>query len=93
VRNFETSDYLEAISHDRYQVILIDGQDWTWNERPVCFKRAERNIEAGGIVIVDDAWRRTYNDLLSSNVAKKAITYQSTGPFRFGVTRTDIYFY
>src|SRR5436190_7290387 len=53
---FETSDYLTALD-EKYDVIIIDGQDWTFQQRPVCFYRAENFVKEGGLIIVDDSWR------------------------------------
>ena len=44
-----------------------------------------------GIIIVDDAWR--YPSILNKSKAKKILRLESTGPCRFGVTRTDLHFY
>jgi predicted O-methyltransferase YrrM len=59
--------------------------------RPVCFARAERQVRPGGIIVVDDSWR--YPALRQANRARHFRDFQSVGPFRPGVTSTDIFFY
>src|SRR6267154_4826382 len=54
---FENSEYLNAMPDQRFDVIVIDGsEEWT-QVRPVCFQKAEKNVRAGGIIVVDDSWR------------------------------------
>jgi len=91
--NFARSAYLNAIGEETYDVILIDGQDWSYNERPACFKRAEQNIARDGIIVVDDSWSPTYRALRNKKSAKRVRVFEGTGPCRLGVTSTDIYFY
>jgi hypothetical protein len=52
---------------------------------------AEKSIKKGGIIILDDSWR--YDQVRSRNSAKKHVVLKSTGPCRYGVTSTDIFFY
>jgi hypothetical protein len=91
--NFERSTYLSTINGANYDVIVVDGQDCTLNERPICFRKAEKQVRSGGIIIVDDSWRPTYAALRHTNHAKRIYTYESPGPLRYGVTSTDIYLY
>lgn len=88
---FEHSEYLSALDGDPFDIIVIDGQDWRAEERPVCFQRAERFIKPGGIIVVDDSWR--YAQLRTTSAAKSVKTFESVGPCRTGVTSTDIYQY
>jgi hypothetical protein len=90
--DFERSSYLTSIGSDFYDVIIVDGYDpepFAW--RPLCFYKAEQNIKAGGIIVVDDSWR--YKQLRDTNLAKSFQVFESVGPERLGVTTTDIYFY
>jgi predicted O-methyltransferase YrrM len=88
---FENSDYLLAMPDERFDIIVVDGaEEWT-QVRPICFEKAEKQIKAGGIIIVDDSWR--YTELRTKNQAKSVRVFQSVGPCRPGVTSTDIYFY
>jgi predicted O-methyltransferase YrrM len=89
--DFADSDYVKAIEGGDYDVIVIDGQDITLGERPVCFRVAEAHVRPGGIIVVDDSWR--YTSLRTHNRADRCQVFQSTGPARYGVTSTDIYFY
>jgi hypothetical protein len=90
-QGFAESAYVNAIGDQQFDLIVVDGQDWTRNERPVCFQRAQSNIKPGGIILVDDSWR--YQDLRHATTAKKVETFQGVGPCRVGVTSTDVYFY
>ncbi len=89
--NFRSSDYLRALNESGYSIIIIDGQDWTFRERPECFRRAERFIRPDGVIVVDDSWR--YEPLRQNHLAKKVYTFESVGPCRYGVTSADIFFY
>lgn len=89
---FITSDYVRSL-RESYDVIVVDGSE-SWPDeivRPICFTRAQRHIKEGGIIVVDDAWR--YDGLILDSTAKSRESFEGVGPGRFGVTRTDIYFY
>jgi len=88
---FEKSDYLHAIPNRKFDVIVIDGSE-EWNQvRPICFEHAEKFINPGGLIAVDDSWR--YPALRAKNRAKRHQVFESVGPCRPGVTSTDIFFY
>ena len=89
--NFESSEYISAVDSSSWDVVIIDGQDWTFKQRLACFRRVEPKMEAGSIIIVDDFWR--YEELLKSNRAKSVEVYESVGPSRIGVTSTAFFFY
>jgi len=89
--NFESSDYIAAVDGARWDVVIIDGQDWTFRERVACFRRAEPLMGPNSIIVVDDFWR--YRELLRSNRATSVEIYESVGPSRFGVTSTAFFFY
>jgi hypothetical protein len=91
--DFDRSAYVSTIDGAAYDVIVVDGQDCSFNERPTCFRRAEKQVRGGGIIIVDDSWRPTYATLRNTSSAKRVHTYEGPGPLRYGVTSTDIYFY
>jgi precorrin-6B methylase 2 len=88
---FEQSAYLHAMPDEKFDVIVVDGsEEWT-QVRPVCFAKAEKQIKAGGIIVVDDSWR--YQNLRDHHHARDMKIFQSVGPCRPGVTSTDIFFY
>ena len=92
VDTFRKSEYLMTLPKQSFDVILIDGPEITdYCARPLCFEWAEKNINKGGIIIVDDSWR--YSQLHSSNNAIKYHEFSSIGPGRKGMTKTDIYYY
>ena len=88
---FAVCDYLRAVRQYIFDVIVVDGTEWTSNVRPICFCAAEEQIKAGGIIVVDDSWR--YRQLREMNRAQRLEIFESVGPARFGVTSTDVYFY
>ena len=91
-RDFAASQYVGAIRDGApWDVIVVDGQDWTFNERPVCFAVAEECVAVGGAIVVDDSWR--YPQLRASTRAASVRIFESVGPGRFGVTSTDVYLY
>ena len=90
-KEFEKSDYFQAIPDEKFDVIVVDGmEEWTL-VRPICFERAAHHVKAGGIIIVDDSWR--YPELRKRNHARDVKVFQSVGPCRPGVTSTDVFFY
>ena len=88
---FESSAYLQALSEEHFDVIVVDGtEEWT-QVRPICFARAEQRVKPGGIIVVDDSWR--YGQVRESHHALRFEVFQSVGPCRPGVTSTDVFFY
>ena len=91
-RDFASSEYVAAIRDGApWDVIVVDGQDWTFRERPVCFAVAEECVASGGAIVVDDSWR--YPQLRTSARTDRVRIFESVGPGRFGVTSTDVYLY
>ncbi|MBV9128577.1 MAG: hypothetical protein JO117_10885, partial [Verrucomicrobia bacterium] len=91
---FESSDYLRQLrdAGRRFEVLVIDGQDWTFHARPVCFAAAQDFVQPGGIIVVDDSWR--YRALRTQAPrAREVRVFEGVGPSRWGVTSTDVYFY
>jgi len=89
---FRKTSYVKSLPNKKFDVILIDGPEiHGYRARPVCFDWAENNINPGGIIVVDDAWR--YESLLRNNNAKEVKEMEGIGPGRMGLTKTDIYMY
>lgn len=90
--DYGSTPYVNALDKP-YDVIVVDGtEDWPDEiVRPVCFERAESFVSKGSIIIVDDAWR--YDGKIASTHAVEHRKFESIGPGRPGVTRTDVYFY
>ena len=57
----------------------------------LCFERAQCFINPSGIIIVDDSWR--YPEIEEQSEARSICRFESLGPSRKGVTRTDIHLY
>jgi len=89
--NFESSEYIKAVDGADWDIVIIDGQDWSFKQRLSCFRRVEPKMLPGTIIIVDDFWR--YEELLSTNRARSVEIYESVGPSRIGVTSTAFFFY
>jgi hypothetical protein len=89
--NFESSEYIKAVDGEDWDIVIIDGQDWSFKQRLSCFRRVEPLMLPGTIIIVDDFWR--YEELLNSNRATSVEIYESVGPSRIGVTSTAFFFY
>jgi len=88
---FEHSQYLHAIPAGGFDVIVVDGsEEWT-RIRPICFEKAQTQINKGGIIVVDDSWR--YPEIRQRHAARHFQIFRSVGPGRPGVTSTDVYYY
>lgn len=90
-KKFLSSEYFREITQNKFDVILVDNYEDSIPLRPACFYAAEKSINPGGIIVLDDSWR--YTDIRKKNSAKKYKIFKSVGPSRYGVTSTDIYFY
>ena len=90
-QNFEESRYLKTVDKQEFDIIIIDGQDWSFEERVKCFKYVEPRMKPGQYIIVDDFWR--YLQLKKNNRAKSVKVFESVGPGRLGVTSTAIFSY
>jgi len=90
-KEFDQSGYLNSIPGEPFQIIVVDGMEREIPVRPTCFYHAEKVIQPGGVIVVDDSWR--YPQLRSANRAKSFREFRGVGPCRPGVTSTDIYFY
>lgn len=88
---FENSDYLQSLISDKYDLIIIDGKEYTDQVRDICFWRAEAYVATRGFIILDDSWR--YPQVKEKNRAKKWTDYMGTGYCRRGVTSTCIFEY
>lgn len=91
-RDFASSGYVAAVREGApWDIIVVDGQDWTFQERPVCFAVAQECVVKGGAIIVDDSWR--YAQLRTVAGSDRVRIFESVGPGRLGVTSTDAYLY
>ena len=95
--HFESSDYLHSLPSSQFDVIVVDGTEEYIGQagkplvRPMCFYHAEKYVNRGGMIVVDDSW--CYRELRHTNRAKEYRVFQSVGPCRLGITSTDIFFY
>lgn len=90
-KDFENSNYLKAVDKNIFDIIIIDGQDHTFQERIKCFTYTEPRMQPGQYIIVDDFWR--YERLTNISKAKEIKIFESVGPCRYGVTSTAVFLY
>jgi predicted O-methyltransferase YrrM len=88
---FLESEYLAQVREASFDVIVVDGADNDYTIRPKCFHAAENQVKPGGIIVVDDSWR--YRELRDTHRARRVEIFETVGPWRYGVTSTDIYLY
>jgi len=88
---FGASDYLLALSGRAYDVIVVDGKEWSVAVRDHCFWHAERHVKQGGVIVLDDSWR--YPQVKARNQARRWKEYKGVGYCRVGVTSTCIFEY
>ena len=89
--NFEASDYLLALGDEQWDIVIIDGQDWTFKERLKCFAFVEPKMKPGSLIILDDFWR--YTEVLEKTASRNVQIFESVGPCRLGVTSTAFFYY
>ena len=90
--NFPDSSYLRVLQDDSWDVMIIDGQDWSFQERITCFRHAEKFTRSGSIIVLDDYWR--YEAALAGNHrALQVEKFESVGPCRRGVTSIAFFYY
>lgn len=88
---FKDSDYLLSLGGRTYDVIIVDGKEWSDPVRDVCFWRAEDHIKKGGIIVLDDSWR--YPQAKQRNRAIRWKEFRGVEFCRAGVTSTCIFEY
>lgn len=88
---FEDSDYFRSIRGKKYDLVVVDGQEYGIQVRGSCFWEAERHIRAGGMILVDDSYR--YPQIKKRNQAVRFEIFRGTGYCRRGVSETAIFFY
>lgn len=90
-RDFGESDYLRSLSESSFDIIVVDGREWSEPVRDLCFWRAEDHIKPGGLIVLDDSWR--YPQVKSRNRSLRWKEFKGVGYCRFGVTSTSIFEY
>jgi predicted O-methyltransferase YrrM len=88
---FGKSDYLLELAGSSYDVIVVDGKEWSEQVRDQCFWRAEDHVKSGGIIVLDDSWR--YPQVKIRNRALRWREFRGTGYCRAGVTSTAVFEY
>jgi Methyltransferase domain len=91
------SRYCRALDRP-FDLIVIDG--WALGKcneadrravqsRVACFERAENFVGPGGAIVLDDAW---FEPILE-NHARERVSFPGVGPWRSGVSQTDLFLY
>ncbi|MEO8276026.1 MAG: hypothetical protein ABI639_07385 [Thermoanaerobaculia bacterium] len=74
-----------------WDIILVDGADGDLRLRMECLAISRQLSPPGGLVILDDSWRREYVCASTIMDGFSRRQFRSLGPARLGVTQTDIY--
>lgn len=86
--------YFRALEGKQFDIIIVDGFcGFTTGPygalRPHCFKLALQSVRPGGIIVVDDYWM--YPEFARQAPGAKLTVFESTGPWRYGVTSTAVF--
>jgi hypothetical protein len=74
-----------------WDLVIVDGVDGTPSTRLECLERARTSLAPGGAIVLDDAWRKTYDRAPELLPGFTRHVFVGLGPARWGVTRTDVY--
>ena len=88
---FAKCDYLLSVSGKTYDVIVVDGREWSEQSRYLCFWLAENHIKTGGVIVLDDSSR--YPQAKIRNRALRWKEFKGVGCCRVGVTTTCVFEY
>jgi hypothetical protein len=91
------SPYCQALDRS-FDIIVVDG--WALGKcnkddrravmsRAACFARAEKYAKPDSIIVLDDAW---FDPTLKHH-ARDRLIFTEAGPWRTGVSRTDVFIY
>jgi hypothetical protein len=91
------SRYCQALDRS-FDIVIVDG--WALGRcddidrraamsRSACFARAEEFTKPGSLIVLDDAW---FDPLLKHRARERRI-FSGVGPWRTGVSRTDVFLY
>lgn len=81
--------YIAPVYTRQWDVVLIDGADIV--PRVDCAKAALRRIASDGLLVLDDAYRVEYAEVVSILQGWRRLQFWGLGPGRRGVTKTDVY--
>ena len=71
-------NYVKSIDQfpdDHFDVVLVDGR-----ARPACFRRSERHVKPGGMIILDNSDRKTYTRIQDEAVSRGWRALHLSGP-------------
>ncbi|MFM1748214.1 MAG: hypothetical protein RLZZ188_1880 [Verrucomicrobiota bacterium] len=88
---FTSSEYLRTLQAHDFDLIIIDGSEYSKPVRDACFWKAEQHLKPGGVIVLDDSWR--YPQVFTKNSARKVERHKGLGYCRLGVTETTIFYY
>jgi hypothetical protein len=89
VEPYARSPYVLALDQP-HDVILVDGHEHRQGvDRLTCFRQAEQFVRAGGVIVLDGAWR--FDLQIGDTRARDVTRHEGIGPGRKWVTRTDVF--
>lgn len=88
VNSFGRLAYVRVAQQTFWDVVLVDG---LLDTRVDCVQNCRDRIRPGGLLILDDAWRREYVEVPALLKDFHRIEFVGLGPARLGVTKTDVY--
>jgi hypothetical protein len=85
-------EYLRTVCESGpWDVILVDSWEGPPLSRLDCIRASREQVRAGGVLVLDDAWRDEYRQAPQLLAGFSRRRYTGLGPCRWGVTRTDVY--
>lgn len=86
------SEYVRSVRQGApWNVVVVDGLENDDVSRVECVREARGTVKPGGVLILDDAWRREYRCVPEILNGWQRKVFVGLGPERLGVTRTDIF--
>lgn len=85
-------EYIKAVNKGKpWNIIVVDGLEKVYLSRVACIEEASKCMKCNGCIILDDAWRAEYKNVPEILKGWKRRCFKSLGPYRLGVTQTDVY--
>ena len=86
------SEYVGAIREGApWDIVLVDGLEEEFISRIDCVRELPGQVGPGGMVILDDAWRKEYARVPAMLDGWRRLSFRGLGFARLGVTQTDVY--
>lgn len=94
-RREHIDQYVNAIDDREFDwdLVVVDGLEESYLSRVECVRKAVGAVAPGGMLILDDAWRKEYSIVPEILRGWSRMSFKGLGPARYGVTQTDVYTY